>query len=423
MKIIQICTDLRIGGKTTFINNITMSLKLSGHTVINYIVDCGVKTDNSLLDTSFKMFDYNNQTMIEEINSSDYVIVQDLLKKDTPEEIKTKYYDFIRNITPQKILFLNSHTIGMYRFYGVELFKDRDFMSMFDYISTFSEGCVISTILKETFGPEEYHKRFVHMLLTYPFDENVKKQWVDFEDKQNRVTYIGRFATFKHIDNVVKLHKYCSDDFEFEMRGIDRGFGPISIPDLFYEIDNDKKKSFKESIIGPSKRTEIIDKKWRQRNNVTEDDLLIQRPYYSDKIFIFGPYRREDGLTVIRNSLFGIEPFRLKKPEYYGDDIEYAMFEIVENGTVPIFDSFTANNIQMYNCGVNTGKTMAELEAGVFLDPDLNNAEEVVEKLKFLRDNKYAYNDLREKCWNIYKEHSDPVGIMNKFFEDIKKKA
>jgi len=52
----------------------------------------------------------------------------------------------------------------------------------------------------------------------------------------------------------------------------------------------------------------------------------------------------------------------------------------------------------------------------------MGNADKVIKQLKELRDNKSKYDELRERCWNAYKDHSDPKSIMTTFINELNKK-
>jgi len=420
MKIIQLSTKLDIGGRTTFIGHMNAALRQAGHDVKLYVCDSGEnKKEDITMSSNVNIFGYSDAE-IAEINSADYVFVHDLMGAKCAKENIDKYYGLLKNLTSKKVFFMNAHSLSAYKYYGVSLFKDKEFMSMFDYFATFSPDSAICKNLKTILGEDEFNKRYVHMQHTYCFDDNVKANWIPFEQKKNRITYIGRFAGIKHIEQIINLHKICPNEFEFEIRGVDRSIGSACLPDLFYELDTTK-PNFKESIVGPSKETLPINGKWKKEHGIAEDDLMIDYPH-GDKIMVFGPYDKLDGMKAISNSMFGIECYRLKDSKLYGDNIEYAMFEIIEQGTVPIFDSFTAKSVVMWKDGKPTGKTMYDLGLGVFLDPDMGNADEVIKQLKELRDNKAKYDELRERCWNAYKDHSDPKSIMTTFINELNKK-
>ena len=419
MKIIQLSTKLDIGGRTTFIGHMNAALKLTGHDVKLYVCDSGEnKKEDITISEGVEFFDYSEKE-INEVNNADYVFVHDLMGAKCNKENVDKYYGLLKNITSKKVFFMNAHSLSAYKYYGTALFKDKEFMNMFDYFATFSPNSAVCNTLKQVLGEEEFLKRYVPMHHTYFFDDEIKKNWIPFEKKQNRITYIGRFAGIKHIEQILNLHKICPNEFEYEIRGIDRSIGSASLPGLFYELDRTA-TNFKDSIIGPSKQTFPVTAKWKKEQGLSVDDLLIDYPH-GDKIMIFGPYDKPDGMKAIANSLFGIECYRLNKADLYGDNIEYAMFEIIEQGTIPIFDAFTARSVHMWKDG-QRGKSMYELNLGVFLEPDMSNVNEVIEQLKELRDNKDKYDEMRERCWQAYKDHSNPEMIMNEFIKTLENK-
>ena len=420
MRFIQICGGVEVGGITKFMNELNKSLKLCGHEASIYFCPSELKekTKDNLIKGIIK-YDYDDEEMFNTINSSDAVFVHSLIGAKKNPDLVEKFYGLLKRITTKKVFFMNSHSVLAYKFYGTKLFEDIDFLNLFDYFCTFSETNEISQKIIRCLGKEEYHKRYIQLFHPYVFSDSVKDNWTPFENKAPRVTYIGRYSSIKHPKQVQDLHKLAYKDFEFEMRGIDRAIGPASVPDLFYEIDTESKGlTFKERIKGPSKYTTYITNPWKKEHNVKLDDIMLDYPR-GNRMFIFGTYEREDGMKAMSKSMFGIECYRLKKENYYGDNIEYAMFEIVEQGTIPIFDTFTGKSVYVHENGEKTNKTLYDLKLGLFLDPDFGNAEELVKEMNELKNNKDKYEEMRERCWKYYKNHCEPSHIINNLIQRI----
>jgi len=423
MKIVQICGLIEGAGITRFMIETNYAFKAAGHDVEIYYCQHEDEAKNAKPKwqdvPGVIKYDYSPE-MLAHINEADVVCINQLM----PAKSDAKYKEpFMRLITeqinkPKKVFFINGHNTIGYKFYGVELLRNKDFLNSFDRIATFNPNTALYSIIKETLGEEEAMKKYIYMHLPYKFQDEYINNWVPVKDKAKRVTYIGRWAGFKNPQQVQEFHKIARNDFEFEMRGIVPMIGTAAVPDLFYEMKKEKGLSLKERIIGPSKFTEIINGKWLKEHGLPKDDLCLDYPH-GDKMFIFGAYMREDGLKAMAKASFGAEFHILKDGRFYGDNTEYAQIEIIEQGTLPLYDYFTGANIHMYENGVSTGKSMVDLEMGVYLKKDRSNAQEVIDKMNYLYNNPEKYDEMRHNCLDIMRKHTDPVATANKFIEDL----
>lgn len=424
MKIIQIFGQIAGAGITRYISEMNNAFISAGHDVIAYFCQNenepknGTKKKYQSVPNAIK-YDYSEESL-KNINSADIVCVHELM----PAKTNKKYLDpFMKLILedingPKKVFFMNGHTIIGYRnYFPIDSLTNKELLNSFDKIATFNHQTPAYSKVKETIG-EEAMKKYIHMLHPYKFDDSCKDKWLSISDKSKRITYIGRWAGFKNPKQVQELHKYANKYFEFEMRGITRSIGTASTPDLFYEIGNDKTKSFKENIIGPSKYTEIINNQWYIDHNIENNDLLLDYPR-NNKMFIFGPYIREDGLLAVSKASFGAEFYILKDKHFYGHNIEYCMMEIIEQGTILLADYFTGESIHMHENAKDTGKSMIDLNIGVFLKTDRSNIDEIVEQMNNLYNDEKLYNEMRNRSLEIVKKHTDPISVANNFIEEV----
>jgi len=432
MKIIQITGSIVATGVTVYINEMKAALIKAGNDVETYFCKANDEEERNAdyLSNGIKKFNYT-QEELDYINSADYVFIHSLMLKRNKKEYVDMFNELItKKITTKKVLFLNAHYKIHYAAFGIELFSDKKFLNSFDYICTFSPNTNISEIMKETIGKTAFKEKFISLHLPMRFDNSYKDKWLSFDDKKKRVTYIGRFASFKKPQKTLDLCKYDTNHlFEYEMRGIEKMIGVAAVPDLFYTIDTSKKySSLKDAIQGPSKYTVTIDKKWRKENNISENDLLINYPR-DNKMFIFGSYKREDGMEAMRNSMFGIECFCPKNTNAIydmpnilpGNMIEYAMMEIILCGTIPIFDMATGKGAYVTDINTKTEKSLCDANAGLFLEDDNSNMEEVFEKMKEISSNKKLYNEMIENNWEYYKSVTDPDSIIEDFIKQLTK--
>ena len=158
---------------------------------------------------------------------------------------------------------------------------------------------------------------------------------------------------------------------------------------------------------------------WKKEHGLDKDDLLIDYPH--EKMFIFGEYKREDGMLAISKSAFGGEFYNLKKPEDYGDNLEYAMHEIIEYGTIPIFDTHAMKSIHAYENGIRTNMSLYDLNISINLNRDLSNLEEVIDKVEYLYNNPDEYEKMRIRAYDVLKKHTDPISTINIFVENCMK--
>ena len=95
-------------------------------------------------------------------------------------------------------------------------------------------------------------------------------------------------------------------------------------------------------------------------------------------MMIFGEYKREDGLLAISKSAFGGEFYNLKTESDYGDNFEYAMHEIIEYGTVPIFDMHMLKSVHIFENGKRTNRTWFDENIAIGLEKDLSNISDSI---------------------------------------------
>lgn len=427
MKIIQLCGLIEGAGITRYLIEVNNALKLAGHDVKAY--ECSLDTNyanrpkskrNQDLDEVY-MLDYSPST-IEDINSADIVFVHQLMPKKASQEIKDAFRDLIINKLPhpKKIMFFNDHsttTVGFSKFYGGEWLKDKEFLDAFDHYAIHCNTNTYMRVLRNVVGKDIADSKYVYMHHPYYMDESIKEKWLPLNQKHKRVTYIGRWHTVKHPERMLDLNRYAiqhDKDVEFEMRGIVRLIGIVYVPGLFYELD--QTKVGKESIIGPSKETIAVTPTWKKEHGIDKDDLMIDVPH--DKMFIFGEYQRKDGMLAISKSAFGAEFYSLKNASDYGDNLEYAMHEIIEQGTIPIFDEHMLKSVHAYKNGKRTDMSLYDLDIALPLKSDLSNIDEIFAQIDYLYNNETVYNNMRNRAYRVLKDHTDPVSTINEFINN-----
>lgn len=423
MKIVQICGLLEGAGITRYMIEMRNAFISAGYEVESYV--CQHEDDEDLKKNwqtmkEVQYYDYTEKSF-KHICEADIVCIHQLMPAKADKKYRDPFMQLLKDINgPKKVFFINGHNVIGYKFYGIDILEDKEFLMSFDRIATFYHTTPLFRKIKETIGEDEAMKRFIQIHHPYKFDEDCKDKWLSLDNKANRVTYIGRWAQFKNPMLMQKLHKVARDEFEFEMRGILPMIGVASVPDLFYEMRDDKKLSFKEKIIGPSQYTYKITAKWKREHGVDTKDLLLDYPH-GNRMFIFGPYKRDDGMKAIAKSKFGVDFYYLKDSTYYGDNVEYAQLEIIEQGAIPMFDLFTAKSVNMYVDGKTTNTSIYDNNLGVSLSNDMSNVKEVIEQMKELAYDEKKYNDMRERCFEAFVKHTDPQTIGKTFVDEVLK--
>lgn len=416
MKIIQLLARVEGAGVTRYTIELGNAMKELGHEVEVIYVKAHDKPEMVARKQNFENiteYDYSDET-VKHINEADLVIINSIISKKADEKYKTAWYDMVQNkITTKKVIVLNDHKAsGTASYYGT-IYKNEDFWLSFDHICTFSPTGEVPMMIKRFMKDEnEFTKRYIHLLHPYKFDDT-HNTWQNFSDKKRRVTYLGSQSLIKDPMRILRGREhFYRHDYELEYRGIMRTINMATQPDLIYSWDENGNK-------GPSKACIWADdKKWRLANNIALDDNMIDTKRQKNWIYIFGEFIREEGLYVVSKSAFGCNFFNLKNPINCGDNLEYSIFEMIDRGTIPLLDYDTANNVYLYVNGEKTNKTLYDLGLGVFLKMDLSNAEECMQQMDKLMNDENAYNEMRNKLFDYYKQHCDPLANTKKFIED-----
>jgi hypothetical protein len=211
------------------------------------------------------------------------------------------------------------------------------------------------------------------------FDFNsLKKYWK--QDQIPRISYFGRFAGFKDPGRITEmqpqLEKY---NILGEMRGIERSIGSLS---LFFEDVKDRDNTYRKNIFEVNKKN---------------PEPTIKT---TDKIYIYGPYNRLEGIEELSNSMFGADFYNLDA-EAYGDNMEFAMCEIIATGCIPVFDKHWAEN-----CTHRDGRKFIDIE-NFAIYSDGENHEEVAKQMALLAQDRVARNKFRINSYMVAKAHCD----------------
>lgn len=418
MKIVQLMARIEGSGVTRYVIELNKGLKLAGHDVEVIYVKAHEKAEmkNGTQDIPFAVeYDYSDET-VKHLNEADLVIINSIMEKKADPKYHDLWMDLVMHkITTRKAIVCNDHNVlGFAAYYG-PLLHNSEFWLAFDKIITFAPKAMVAQKICLACGEEEFNKRFVHLILPHVYSEDDKKNWVSFDQKLRRITYLGRHSGFKDPTRLLRgRDKFYEHDYELEMRGIKRTINVSTIPDLLYSFDEEGNRHPSTACIMAS------DKKWRVANGIALDDPMLDTPKREKGwCYVFDAYKRDEGLKIVAKSAFGCDFFNLKNDGCYGDDFEYSIFEIIQMGSIPLLDWDAGRACKMYDENTNClNKSALELGLGIFIKKDLSNLDECLEQMDDLMNNPQKYDEMRNKIFDAFKKNCDAKSIAQKMVNE-----
>lgn len=415
MKIIQLLPRIEGCGITRYVCEMNNALKLIGIdvTVATFLsnsksADLNAKYGSTI--PGIVILDYT-QDVIDMLNSADFIFIHSLLDAKADDEYKNKFKDLIVNkIHTKKVYFVNDRKMKSICTYYGDWTNDKEFLDGIDFICTFSSNTPIYNTLKEKYGTEIL-KKYIHLMHPYQFDEK-QLLWKPFDKKYKRITYLGRFATFKDPCRLIRGKEYFdAGGFQCEMRGIARCIATAFQQDLFNHFDEQGNK------VGISEKTLDISPTYKRAHGITDDMIdVVDR---NNKIYVFREYKRDEGLKAISTSMFGANFYRLSSDSEYGNSIEYSISEMVDTGTIPVMDWDMGHAVYFCKDGKATNDTIFDKDMGIFIKKDLSNIQEAIDKLNDICKDAKSYNAYRNRCFELYKQHFDPKSVAQKLIDDL----
>ena len=230
----------------------------------------------------------------------------------------------------------------------------------------------------------------IKMGLGFDFD-SLRSYWKPLEQQIKRISYFGRFAGFKDPQRIIDMQPLLAKaGIIGEMKGIERSIGSLN---LFYSDLKDRANSYRPNIFEVKK------------------DPVVQTP---EKVWIYGPYNRLEGIEDLSNSMFGADFYNLS-PESYGDNMEFAMCEIIAAGVIPVFDKHWAEN-----CTHKDGMPFIDIyDFAIYSDK--NDLQDTVNQMEKLANYHPARAARREACLEWAKSHCDNNVVYAQMHEDALK--
>jgi hypothetical protein len=293
------------------------------------------------------------------------------------------FLQMVKDIHTKKIIFQNDHKIA-------SIHRNANFFeicNLCDGIVSHSINSPFYRKLVELFG-DSVRSKFIQLQVGFNFSQLFKYRK---ENHLKKITYLGRYATFKQPDRLFGFLPYASNNgLLLEMKGVERSLGALNI---FY--DDIEKRISRHDMIEVNRKA-------------LENGLVIDNDKRDlSKIYIFGPYDYVDGMESLSSSLVGADFYHLAA-DAYGDNFEYAQCEIIGAGTVPMFDYHWAENCWIWEKGKKTDKRFVDLDTyGLFVKKDLSNVQEIVEKINDIYSSKALEKKYLECSLEVTREHCD----------------
>lgn len=365
-------------------------------------------------NTGYIMSSFNDETY-NTLNSYDYIFMTATPHVSEGDEYKDKFFDMLLNKITTKIIYIphERQIRGYKRAYDPRMLTP-EVLNIWHKIVTFDINAEVFTEFRKIMGDGIIDK-FVELELPYEFNTN---HWKPVSEKDKRITYFGRVNRLKYPGTIIEIAPQLhAAGWQAEMRGITRNIGVVAVKNLVYHWDEETNKMTKE----PSRRILWFNKAYKQEHNIDKSASYLERyDNPTGKVLVFPAYNYNEGIEALSHQAFGCDFFRLKG-NIYGYCGEYAIFDMVTAGVIPVLDYDYASNSPVRVNGKDTGKTIYDFGAGLFLKSDLSNVDEVIAEMTYLYENPDEYEKKRQHCLNVFAEHASMDNIVKNLIEAIQK--
>lgn len=314
--------------------------------------------------------------IVDELNQYDAVIFQSYPSaKFDNASIKAFYQDLVKKVTAIKVGFM--HELNKTNTDKIPFLIP--IMNEMDLIYNFSEQTWFSQEVSKALPSKELGKRVKKFTMMFNFDElDQYRQNFSLEDKEKKLSYLGRWTTGKKPRRVLDLAPMLKEkdpDFKCELKGIERSIGA------------------KTDIFDHPNCLDLTGK------NVPQNSTGF--------VPVYGPYNRQEGMEYMAKSLFGCSFYRLPKdPDGYGDRMEYTQIEIIGVGSVPVFDQHWGENNR-----TKDGRRYVDIPFSAIYS-DENNLEETVRKIIEVSKDRELQQKYIDTSYQIVKNEFDVNIVM-----------
>lgn len=311
-----------------------------------------------------KVKDDNLKNLSNTLNDYDIVLYNSIpAKKGFSDKCKNEFLEYIvKSPKPRKkVIIQNDHK-------RQSLSRNANLLEIsneMDYILTFSESSQYIKYLKQN----EINVDSKIITFRNGIDFSLLSKFrKDRENRAKKISYLGRFATFKEPWRLYDFHPYI------------------------------KKYNFITHLIGIERSIGSLEKMFRQDNKMI-DLTNVKNPTYEENDinlpYVYGPYIWDSGLNAISNGMFGAEFFNITEGQ--GNILEYAQLEIIGAGLIPVFDyDWSISTKTLDNCTYNSIENF-----GLFLKKDLSNAEEISYKMNEIYNNSDLFDKYLKSSYEV----------------------
>jgi glycosyltransferase involved in cell wall biosynthesis len=335
---------------------------------------------------SFEKDDIGN--IVKELNQYDIVMFHSYPAKKFPNEsIKAFYEDLIKNINCIKVGFM--HEINKTNVDKIPFLVG--IMNQMDLIYNFSQKTWFSQNISKLLPSKDLGERVCKFSMLFDFDELKKyRDKISLNDKEKKLMYIGRWTTMKDPRRLLEMAPilYNKDsNFKLELCGLERSIGAYH--DIF-------------------KQDNCLDKTRKKDPDEIPENAVP----------VYGPYKYEEGMEKLANSLFGCSFYRLPRtPENYGDRMEYTQIEIIAAGSIPVFDKHWGENNY-----IKDGQRFIDIPYSAIYS-DKEDLEGTVNKLIEVANDKELQEKYRKKSYEIAKQQFDINIVLPEILNHILEKG
>jgi len=283
--------------------------------------------------------------------------------KSTLEEVNS-FYDQLEQLHNKGVIIIGFLHFNTKAYFNKcpKIFLGLNFC---DYIFTFNKNSEYANMIAK-FLPHKKNS-IKEFALPYKFDEDF-----DLSVKEDICTYAGRYATFKKPIEMMELFKRFKD-IKYLYCGVGRTIESFS------------------QLIEPNKDDLNIMKKG--------EELLI-----NEKVNMKGEMKNKDLMNELKRSKFAYSGFILKA-ENYGNRFEYAMYEMINNRCICIFNEHFLNTVVP--------------DQDCFISMNDKNYDDVVLRMKIILHNDLLYRNILKKQIETAKKLCDPEMVIHKILSQI----
>ena len=344
-------------------------------------------------------------TMIEECNNSDVIMINSLPSKDTGRgkgsgaEAVENWKKALTSFTKPVVLIQHDHTVYSIKRNGAlnEAIDAADIIfahaTTNDFSNYVKEHTGAGNPLLAALGHEDTSPEIFSFQPGIDFDGIRAKYWKPIEEQDSRHhKWIGRTTSWKGFDLMFHWHNnfLMPNGYLSTFEGIEKSPAYLS---------------FKE-----------ISDYYAELGNSPDDVDMSSR--YGDKASVFSTFINDELMHRMSRVGFGYQ-LSILKPKYIERSIEYTHQEVVAAGAIPVFRKEYGDACKHRV----TGDPLSESANNYTLWLDKTNGAEVIEQVKKLTNDPVLRDEWREGAYEFYKQHQDAeltfADLMNKIKENV----